>query len=244
MGNPDPTQAVTRKPAVQVLAVGGVLLLIVGGLLLHPYVRSRLPSSDPPLPATEVTPVVGEGVGSPLDVPTSEYPFTFIPTHVPTSVPTPVPAVPDRLFISAIKLDAPVVPVTRTMIWANGQKQPTFTIPQTRAVGWHETSAPLGVAGNTVLNGHNTGSGEVFRDLYKVKEKDTILVYSGETFYHYVVTQILVLPEIGEPLAVRVKNASYIQPSEDERLTLVTCHPYGSLRNRLVVIAHPAEVGD
>jgi sortase A len=229
---------------VQVLAVGGVLLIIVGGLLLYPYVHSRLPSSHPALPATGVTPIVGEGMGSPLDVPTSEYEFTFIPTHVPTSVPTPVPAVPDRLFISAIKLDAPVAPVTRTMIWANGQKQPTFKIPQARVVGWHETSAPLGVPGNTVLNGHNTGFGEVFRDLYKVKEKDTILVYSGEASYHYVVTQILVLPEIGEPLEVRVKNASYIQPSEDEQLTLVTCHPYGSLRNRLVVIAHPAEVGD
>ncbi|MBL7063990.1 MAG: hypothetical protein ISS49_07240 [Anaerolineae bacterium] len=26
---------------------------------------------------------------------------------------------------------------------------------------------------------------------------------------------------------------------DDERLTLVTCHPYGSLRYRLIVVAHP-----
>jgi sortase (surface protein transpeptidase) len=39
---------------------------------------------------------------------------------------------------------------------------------------------------------------------------------------------------------VRLRNAEYIAPTADERLTLVTCHPYGSLRNRLVIIAYPA----
>jgi sortase (surface protein transpeptidase) len=28
---------------------------------------------------------------------------------------------------------------------------------------------------------------------------------------------------------------------DEECLTLVTCHPYGSLRNRLIVIARPTE---
>jgi sortase A len=221
--------------------MGGVLLIIAGSLLLYPYMRSRLLPPSPPLAVEIATPVVGKGGESVIDVPTSEHPFTFIPTRVPTLAPTPIPAIPDRLVISAIKLDAPVEPVTRTMIWAGGQKQPTFNIPQTRAAGWHETSAPLGVVGNTVLNGHNAGFGEVFRDLYKVKKENTILVYSGKTPYLYVVTQILILPETGEPLKVRVENASYIQPSKDERLTLITCHPYGSLRNRLVVVAHPME---
>jgi sortase A len=141
-------------------------------------------------------------------------------------------------------LDAPVVPVTRTIIWAGGQRQPTFEIPQQQAVGWHVTSASLGVPGNTVLNGHSTGNGEVFRHLYKLGEADTVLVYSGESSYLYAVTEILLLSEVGQPLEVRIENASYIQPSEDERLTLVTCHPYGSVRNRLIVIARPVEVGD
>jgi len=93
--------------------------------------------------------------------------------------------------------------------------------------------------GNTVLNGHNTTYGEVFRDLYKLEAGDSIIVYAGDVPYTYTVSEVLILPEAGQPLEVRRQNARYIQPTGDERLTLVTCHPYGSLRYRLVLIAHP-----
>ena len=122
---------------------------------------------------------------------------------------------------------------------ANGQTQAAWAVPAMYAAGWHETSAPLGVPGNTVLNGHNTTNGEVFRDLYTLEAGDTITSYSGDTPYTYAVTSVLILPEAGQPLEVRVENARYILPTDDERLTLVTCHPYGSLRYRLIVIAHP-----
>ena len=100
-------------------------------------------------------------------------------------------------------------------------------------------SAPLGVPGNTVLNGHNTTNGEVLRDLYTSEIGDAIIIYSGDTSYTYTITEILILPEADQPLETRIENAHYILPTDDERLTLVTCHPYGSLRYRLVVIAHP-----
>ena len=105
------------------------------------------------------------------------------------------------------------------------------------AAGWHETSAPLRMVGNTVLNGHNTTNGEVFRDLYTLEVGDTITVYAGDTPHDYSVTERLLLPEAGQPLEVRLENARYAMPTDDERLTLVTCHPYGSLRYRLVVVA-------
>ena len=59
--------------------------------------------------------------------------------------------------------------------------------------------------------------------------------------YTYAVSEILLLPEAGQPLEVRLDNARYILPTADERLTLVTCHPYGSLRYRLIVIAFPMQ---
>jgi len=71
------------------------------------------------------------------------------------------------------------------------------------AAGWHETSAPLGMPGNIVLNGHNTTHGEVFRDLYTLEAGDTIIVYSGDVPYTYAVSEILILPEAGQPLEVR-----------------------------------------
>ena len=109
------------------------------------------------------------------------------------------------------------------------------------AAGWHNTSAPLGETGNTVLSGHNTLYGEVFRDLYQLDVGDLVTLYSGEDSYDFVVSSVLILPEGGESLEVRQENARYIMSTEDERLTLVTCHPYGSLRYRLLVIAVPTD---
>jgi LPXTG-site transpeptidase (sortase) family protein len=107
--------------------------------------------------------------------------------------------------------------------------------------GWHETSAMLGEPGNTVLNRHNTSNGEAFRDLYRLEIGNQIILHSREITHTYLVSHTLVMPEKGQPLEARFQNAQVILPTNDERLTLVTCHPYGSLRNRLVVIARPAE---
>ena len=114
-----------------------------------------------------------------------------------------------------------------------------WQVPAMRAAGWHVGSAPLGVPGNTVLSGHNTTHGEVFRDLYRLQAGDRVILYSESRPFVYEVAEVLILPEAGQPLEVRQANARYIQPTEDERVTLVTCHPYGSLRYRLVVIARP-----
>jgi len=234
-----------RGSVVKALIGGGVLLLLVGGFLIYPYASSRLadvpatpaaaPSRKALIMAATATEALAIGAPTASPVPTLVYAPTFTPTA------TALPAIPDRIVISVIGLDAPVVPVAKTMIEVYGQEQPTWSLPEVRAAGWHETSAPLGVPGNTVLNGHNTSHGEVFRDLYTLKEGDEIVVYADEVAYTYAVTETLILPEAGQPIEVRIENARYIQPTSDERLTLVTCHPYGSLRNRLIVIARPAE---
>jgi sortase A len=91
--------------------------------------------------------------------------------------------------------------------------------------------------GNTVLNGHNSTNGEIFRDLYKLKVGDVVIPYSQGVSLTYAVSETLILREAGQPLEVRLENARYMKPTDDERLTLVTCHPYGSLRNRLIIIA-------
>jgi LPXTG-site transpeptidase (sortase) family protein len=123
----------------------------------------------------------------------------------------------------------------------DGKVQAAWGVPDQRAAGWHNTSAKLGERGNVVLNGHNTNNGEIFRDLYTLHPGDTIIVHSEEVSRTYAVSETLILPEAGQPLAVRLANARHVRPTDDERLTLVTCHPYGSLRNRLIVVARPSE---
>lgn len=204
-----------------------------------PFTPTPLPLPPTPLPAEQ---------SSPPPTPTA-LPPTPTPLPVERSSPTPTPlfsgTAPTRLRIPALRLDAPVIATEVETVDVNGQLQAIWKVPDYKAAGWHNTSALLHAGGNTVLNGHNTTKGEVFRDLYKLNPGALILVdgENGET-YAYTVREMYILPEAGQPLEVRLRNAQYIQPTADERLTLVTCHPYGSLRNRLVVIAFPNSLPD
>ncbi len=251
----------------QIFIWGGILLLIAGALLMYPYVSSRLatfaPTATlaPSLQAPVTFPSIATGV---VSTPTLTFPNTHTPTptfpntHTPTPTPTPphlptptppptsipAPAQPSRIVIPSLNVDGPIIPISWETIDVNGQPQAAWGVPDRYAAGWHETSAPLGSPGNTVLNGHNTTHGEIFRYLYTLKAGDEIAVYAGEIPHTYAVTEVLILPEAGQPLDVRLQNARHILPTEDERLTIVTCHPYGSLEYRLIVIAHPVGIAN
>ena len=92
-----------------------------------------------------------------------------------------------------------------------------------------------------MLDGHHNIYGEVFRYLVDLKPGDTIQLWAGDQAREYVVSLLKILPEKGQPLEVRLKNARWIQPTEDERLTLITCWPYESNTHRLIVVALPAD---
>lgn len=190
----------------------------------------------PTKPATQTS--------TPSPVPDSTAIATATPTvtaETPAPKPTETPpAPPTRIVVPSIDVDAPVIEMSLTEKRIEGSVQEIWEVPDGYAAGWHETSARVGETGNMVMSGHNTGNGEIFRDLYTLEVGDEITVYSEQTSRTYHVYQKLVLPEAGQPLEVRLKNARYAGPTVDERLTLVTCHPYGSLRNRLIIIARPA----
>jgi len=228
----------------------GMVLLMAGGVVAGPQLASGLPLpvssplppdlptlSPSPLPATPTDTAV------PTPTPTVALPPTWTPTPLPPT-PTPTPAIypPTRVVIPSVGIDAPVVPTHWETQEVGGARQPVWVVPDAPYVGWHETSAPLGWPGNTVLNGHNWPENGPFRFLYKVQVGDPVILYSGPLVFVYRVDEVLLLPEAGQPLEVRQANARYIQPTDDERVTLITCHPYGSTRFRLIVIAHPAEI--
>lgn len=89
--------------------------------------------------------------------------------------------------------------------------------------------------GNTVLVGHRftykdpTG---VFYHLDKVKKDDPITVHWDGKAYEYKVTDIKVVPST---------EVSVEDNTEEPRLTIYTCTPLWSVKNRLVVIAEPVE---
>jgi len=159
------------------------------------------------------------------------------------SIETPIPIwTPQRIVIPAIQLDAPVVAVGHQEIEYGQKKYRQWSVPDTFAAGWHQTTASLGAPGNTVLNGHHNFHGEVFRHLADLQVGDRIVVYSGETAFAYAIALKMILPERDQPLEARVANARWIQPSQDERLTLVTCWPYYNNTHRVIVMAIPVRL--
>lgn len=153
--------------------------------------------------------------------------------------PIRVPGDPDRIVIPKIGLDAPVEAALDRVVWVDGQAFEQWQAPDHFAAGWQEGSAPLGMPGNTVLNGHHNIAGSVFGHLYELAPGDRITAFAKEREFHYVVSQTMKLAERDASLEQRQENARWILSSDDERLTLVTCWPPTSNTQRLIIVAIP-----
>ncbi len=147
--------------------------------------------------------------------------------------------VPDRVVIPAIQLDAPIIPIHYKTIEYYDQTLEQWLVPNTFAAGWHDTSALLGMTGNTVLNGHHNAYGQVFKDVINLELENTIEVFSGDKVFTYQVAAKMLFPERFHPIEERIANARWILPSDDERLTIITCWPADSNTGRVVIVAFP-----
>ncbi len=204
-----------------------------------PTTRFPTASSTRPHPHTPTS----TSTTTPTRTPTQTATLTATPSTTPSPTPTfrrTQPArIPDRILIDAIGLDAPIKAVGQHSVTIDKLVYSQWDVPNEYAVGWHNSSASLGTAGNTVLNGHHNVYGEVFRYLVALKPGERIVLEAKGTRFEYVVTQIMVLVEEGQPIEVRRENARWILPTADERVTLITCWPYTSNVYRLVVVAQP-----
>ena len=251
--NPAPTSA---EQTVYVVQSGDSLWKIAEsyGITVDALVEANGISRDDVIrPGQElVIPVPGQALPTPLPrsstpTPTSlpatptAVPPTSTPgptSSAPSTRPPPATAPPDRIVASAIGLDASVVPVGWKTVEENGQEVAEWEVAD-YAAGWHKTSAYPGNVGNTVISGHHNIRGEVFRYVVNLEPGDIVDLYVGPTVYRYMVTEKYILKEKGMPPEVRQENALWIAPTDDERLTLVTCWPYTNNTHRVVVVAKP-----
>jgi sortase A len=121
-----------------------------------------------------------------------------------------------------------------------------WIVPDEFAAGWQGNSAPLGMTGNTVIGGHHNEYGKIFGHLVELEIGDTIYVYSGNVTFVYKVIEKQLLKEKDVSLDIRKANAEWISPTDDERLTLVTCWPKRSNTHRVIIVAEPvagSEIG-
>lgn len=236
------------------LAAGGIaglliacVLLVIGG---HPtqtafgstsavapvigVTTAAEPTPEVNLPARPLEPPV-----APTLTPTSRSFAALLPADDKSVVPHPsissalavappvqasagvaTPEVPVRLKIASIGLDTKVV---STGVVGGVWQVADF------AAGYMAGTGFPGQPGNMAIAGHDDIQGEVFRHLKSVSMGDSIALNTANHQYQYVVDAIRY---------VHPDDVSVIDPSQDARLTLITCWPdfstskasYNSLR--------------
>jgi sortase A len=98
--------------------------------------------------------------------------------------------------------------------------------------GHYTESALPGQLGNVAIAGHRVTYGKPFNDLDKLGEGDKVFLDTPVGSYVYEM-----VPAFGghaNPWVIAPDDWSVIAPTPEPMLTLTTCHPKGSARQRLV----------
>jgi sortase A len=104
------------------------------------------------------------------------------------------------------------------------------TVSALKAGAGHFTKTPLPCdPGNVAIAGHRTTYGKPFADLEKLAVGDEITLETPIGSCTYEVSTA--------PFAVAPSDTWVVAPTKDPQLTLTTCHPEGSARQRLVLHA-------
>lgn len=155
----------------------------------------------------------------------------------PTAVPTRM-AAPEHLSIPAVDIDTEIVEVTSRVVEVDGREVQEWEVASF-AASHHDTSANPGEGGNIVVTGHNDWQGEVFRTLEYIETGDDVYITSDDGEFHYQVEEVHMRREIGVPLEERLATGRFMDPMPEERVTLITCWPYGINDHRIIVVAKP-----
>jgi sortase A len=151
------------------------------------------------------------------------------PAKQVAELPKPDPSQPTTIGIPAININAPVVTdVTDTTEWK-------VQLGLRRGVVHYGQTALPGQVGNMVILGHSSGQawapGEykwIFTLLDKLQPGDQIQIsYQGLPYVYEVTDSVVVDPD----------NLDVLQPTDTPTLSLITCTPVGTSKNRLVVHA-------
>ena len=164
--------------------------------------------------------------------------LTPMPTATPTSTPLPLPAT--RLSIPAIGLNISVVES-----YPKQQRDGSFIWDAPNyAAGHYNSSGNPGGGRNIVFNGHNNMAGAVFRDLNKLVPGDEIILLTDAGEFHYQVQQKVIIPYVGHEAEANLQIGALSAPQSSEMVTLISCWPYSTFTNRIVVVAVPLFGGD
>ena len=150
--------------------------------------------------------------------------------------------IPTHLSIPTAGINTDVIEVTSEIVELDGQQAVQWPVADW-AAGHHDTSANPGEGGNIVIAGHADVRGEVFRGLHDVQLGDEVVVSSAAGEFRYIVQEIHMRRWEDVPLPERLAIGEFMAPMPEERLTLITCWPYGIDDHRMIVVAKPVDKG-
>lgn len=241
------------------MLIGVILLLYVGGIYADAEYNRYAARGDTDVPAPlPVLPVQQEAEGrlSTEQAPAEPAPFVPIVLNTPAAgqVTSPVPAptaaekesTVTRVVIPAIDIDSKVVNVGWEVKEQKGVQVAIWQVAE-YAVGHHKGSANPGDGTNIVLAGHVGGYGKVFKDLIKLEPGDQITLHSAGQQYLYTVSEKMIVKEEGVSPEQQAENARYIDPTDSEVITMVTCWPASGrdkFTERVIVRAIPFKSND
>jgi LPXTG-site transpeptidase (sortase) family protein len=146
-----------------------------------------------------------------------------------------------HIEIPSVEIDTEIYEVGYTIQEIDGQRVREWDVAS-YAAGHHKTSGRPGEVNNIVVTGHNDWEGEVFRTLEYINHGDEIVMTTEDGNEHkYVVEEIHMRREIGATLDERLETGRFMADMPDERLTLITCWPYGINDHRVIVVATPVD---
>lgn len=212
---------------IEIIAVAGLVIVLLGGFNLLRNLNQEVASAlvQPTLTPTPLvmavvlpsghTPPNSPGGVQPNEAEIPEHLRPLVQSLADLPAPTPGPEQAVRIQIPAINVDAPVVQ-------GDGWEQ------LKKGVGQNINSPNPGQKGNIVLSAHNDVFGEIFRDLDRLKPGDTIVLFTNQRTYTYIIQE----NQVVEPTQVEVMS-----PSQEAIVTLISCYPYLVDDKRIVVRA-------
>ena len=151
---------------------------------------------------------------------TAAPPDTVPGDTTPTTSPLAPPPTPQGEAVAIIKI--PKIGVEKAVVEG-------VRVSDLKKGPGHYPTTPLpGQPGNASIAGHRTTYGAPFYDLSALEVGDPILVTTKQGRFRY---------EVMEKLVVKPSNTEVLKATDDARLTLTTCNPRYSARERLIVVS-------
>jgi len=229
----------TELTAARVYSFLGRFLIstgvVLGSLLALRFARESLDSQiaqQPRYLSIDSTPVFQLPPATPLP--------TLTPTPLPTATPLPLPAT--RLSIPAIGLNVSIEETAPKLQTSADEQRFYIWDPPAYAAG-HYSSGNPGEGRNIVFDAHNNTLGEVFRDLNKLTPGDQVILLTDTGEFYYQVQEKMIIPYAGVEEQADAQLQELTAPQSTEMVTLISCWPYATFINRIVVIALPISVG-